>query len=284
MSSTAQPRVVALAPGEPVNVDLLLANRQTVDLPVQAGDEWRQVNDASIDEYLAHHGAEQYPDVVKTHMALFAGFVAKHLLAVGGRTVLDVGCGVGTQYPLYVRDLAGAINYIGLDPIKINLERDYPFVCGRLEDLAKQGLSRPADVVLFATSLDHFENVQTALALAGRLAGTGRVLLWVGLHDSPAVSSVVGAKVFARLCEITRSPVLRLAGLLAYALLHGSRLFFRLNQRERTLARGGRLDKFHFHYFVRDTLLQILGQSGAVEELVVLPGSNSCFVALRVQQ
>jgi SAM-dependent methyltransferase len=283
MNNAPRPKVVSLAPGEPVDLDLLIKSRQTVDLPVQAGDEWRQVNDASIDEYLAHHGAEQYPEMVKTHMALFAGFVAKHLLAVGGRTVLDVGCGVGTQYPLYVRDMAGAINYIGLDPIKINLERDYPFVCGRLEDLAKQGLTRPADVVLFATSLDHFENVQTALALAGGLVGTGRVLLWVGLHDSAAVSSVVGAKVFARLCEMTRLPVLRLGGLLAYALLHGSRLFFKLNQRERTLASGGRLDKFHFHYFLRDTLLQILEQSGAVEELVLLPGSNSCFVALRVQ-
>lgn len=280
MTTEHAARVFSLLPGQAVDVDSLVANRLTLDLPVEAGDEWRQVNDASIDEYLAHHGAEQYPEAVKNHMTLFSGFIAKHLLALGGRTVLDVGCGVGTHYPLYVRDIAASISYVGLDPIKINLERDYPFICGRLEDLAKHGLSRPSDVVLFATSLDHFENVQTALTLAGQLVGKGRILLWVGLHDSPAVSSIVGAKVFARLCQISASPFLRILGLLAYTVLRAPKLFFKLYQRERTLARGGRLDKFHFHYFVRDTLLQILGQSGTVEELVLLPGSNSCFVAL----
>jgi len=279
MSTESTPRLVSVMPGQPVDVDALLTQRQTWDLPMEAGAEWRQVNDASIDEYLAHHGADQYPDTVKDHMVLFSGFIAKHLIALNGRTVLDVGCGVGTQYPLYVRDIAASISYVGLDPIKINLERDYAFVCGRLEDLVSHGLSRPVDIAVFATSLDHFENVKTALALAGKLVGDGRILLWVGLHDSAAVSSIVGAKVFARLCQLAKSPILRLLGLLAYTMLQAPKLFFKLHKREAGLARGERLDKFHFHYFVRETFLQILAQNGTVEEFVLLPGSNSCFVA-----
>lgn len=264
----------------PVDVDHLLANRQALELAVDAGDAWRKVNDASIDEYMEHHAAEQYPEMVKTHMALFSGFIARHLMAVGGRTVLDVGCGIGSQHPLYVRDLANAIEYVGLDPIQLNLVREYPFICGRLEDLARQGLSRPADVVVFATSLDHFESAVTALQLGRALAGNGRILLWIGLHDSPAVASIVGAKVFARICDMTSSAVLRFLGLIAYCASRAPKLLLQLRRREALLATGGRLDKFHFHYFLREPLRELLAANGTVEEFLMVPGSNSCFVAL----
>ena len=274
------PAGVTPTPLPPVDVDDLLTRKQALELAVEAGDEWRKVNDASIDEYMEHHEAEQYPEAVKLHMALFSGFIARHVMAVGGRTVLDVGCGVGTQPPLYVRDLQGAIDYLGLDPIALNMQREYPFICGRLEDLARVGMSRPADVVVFATSLDHFENAQTALALARQLAGNGRILLWVGLHDSPAVASIVGAKVFAHICRWTSSSVLRCLALLGYGVLRGPKLFLQLSRRESLLASGGRLDKFHFHYFQREALHKLLADNGTVEDFLLLPGSNSCFVAI----
>jgi SAM-dependent methyltransferase len=280
MTDTSPTGIFTPAPGDVIDVDALIAERATADLAVDAGAEWRVVNDASIDEYMAHHGGDQYPDDVKTHMTLFAGFIAKHLLAVGGRTVIDVGCGVGTKHPLYIREMAGAIRYVGLDPIKVNLARDYAFVCGRLEDLAKHGLSKPADVAVFATSLDHFEDARAALRLAASLVDKGRVLLWVGLHDSAAVSASVGARAFARACDLSGSPLLRMGGLLGYTVLRTPRLFYSLYQRERSLARGERLDKFHFHYFLREELLQLVSQAGAVIEFVQVPGSNSAFVAL----
>lgn len=271
---------VTPAPLRPVDIDGLLASGQSLKLEVDAGEEWRKINDASIDEYMEHHEAEQYPDTVKTHMALFGGFIARHLMAVGGRTVLDVGCGVGSQYPMYIRDLRSAIEYLGLDPIELNMQRDYPFICGRLEDLARRGLSRPADLVVFATSLDHFESAQTALALARQLAGDGRILLWIGLHDSPAVASIVGAKVFARICTLTSSSLLRFLALVGYSVLRAPKLLLQLARRENLLASGGRLDKFHFHYFLQDSLSRLLAENGHIEEFLTLPGSNSCFVAL----
>ncbi len=91
--------------------------------------------------------------------------------------VLDVGCGPQT-IPAY---MSGCVNsdvlFVGIDPF-IGLH-SFNFVCGLAEHLPfHDGLF---DQVLFATSLDHFIDIEIALREAKRvMKDTGNICIWHG--------------------------------------------------------------------------------------------------------
>ncbi|MGH9906934.1 MAG: class I SAM-dependent methyltransferase, partial [Pyrinomonadaceae bacterium] len=126
---------------------------------------WQQKQQESLEEYFAEEKAA--PESTRVLYDLFAGYIAR---AIHGRTslrILDVGCGVRNDYPPYAAFLApnrqndGHL-YVGLDPIPHNVAgRNYPFICGKLEDLPAV-IDEKFDVFLFSTSLDHVENIETA--------------------------------------------------------------------------------------------------------------------------
>lgn len=268
------------APDAPLEIADLLANGGTLRLDEGGSADWRRVTEASLAEYRAHHQAEQYPQETLDVMALFEGFIAKWASIWRAETMIDLGCGIGSARPPYVRGLAATLKYAGLDPLDEAPKRDYPFICGRLENLASRPLDKKFDLALFVTSLDHFEDARNALALAGKITGEGHAVIWCGLHDSPLIARNDLSTRIADLCRINRTLLTRILAFTALALFTWPRVAWALARRERDLAAGRPLDGLHFHYFTEARLRALLDAAGTVHEFTHCPGTNSVFAAV----
>ncbi|PIW31001.1 MAG: hypothetical protein COW30_00855 [Rhodospirillales bacterium CG15_BIG_FIL_POST_REV_8_21_14_020_66_15] len=266
--------------GTPLNITGLLDAGGTLRLSGAGDAEWRRITEASLEEYRRHHQAQDYPPSTLHVMAAFEGFIAKWAGIWDARTMIDLGCGIGTALPPYVRNIAGSPAYVGLDPLDENPQRDYPFIRGRLEDLAVRPLDKKFDLALFATSLDHFEDARNALALAAKITGGGHAVIWCGLHDSPLIARNDLSVRIADLCRNNRSFPTRTLAFLGLAILTWPRVAWALARRERALAAGRPLDDLHFHYFTEDRLRALLASAGTIHEFVHCPGTNSVFAAV----
>jgi hypothetical protein len=172
--------------------------------------------------------------------------------------------------------------YVGLDPIKHRPEaRDYPFLCGRLEDV-RGALIAPFDIFLFATSLDHFQDISIAAQTIRNLARPGALaIFWVGLHDQTFVSEQLGSKLLRGLYS-SLHPLRFFKQLLNIQAKFLANYLFFLRRREK-IQLNIPLDKLHFHYFTQKTLEEALLLFGTVEHQIHIPGTNSVFVCVRVR-
>lgn len=250
---------------------------------IEPDQAWVDRQEASVGEYLDHN--ETVPEDIQTLYDLFDGFIAATIAGRKNLRILDVGCGIRKDWPLYVNSLRRAQSetgniYVGLDPLKYNLQdRDYPFIAGRLEDLPAAFASK-FDVFLFSTSLDHFENIEQVANIVSSLAREDAIsIFWVGLHDPSLVAEQIGAHSFRKL----------------YASLHPLLFFWRylqaglkipieylrLRARRTRLIAGKPLDNLHFHYFTERNLLPNLRHFGNIEHFLHVPGTNSVFVSVR---
>lgn len=266
-----------------IDIAALLDTRGTLRLGTSGGAEWRKVTEASIEEYRAHHQGGNYPPSTLAIMAMFEGFIAKWVRVWGAETLIDVGCGIGTELPPYIRTLSSHVKYAGLDPLDESPERDYAFICGRLEDLAARELDRKFDIAIFATSLDHFEDDRNALRMAATATQDGRIVIWSGLHDSPLVAGGYTLNGIIGICRNHRTILGRILAFLGYGLFVWPRVALRLAWRERQLRTGRRLDRLHFHYFTEERLKALLSEVGTIEDFVHCPGTNSAFIALTIK-
>lgn len=265
---------------QPLTIRALLRDKGTLRLDQQGSAEWRRITEASLAEYRDHHQAGDYPPAILETMSMFEGFVAKWAGIWGVRSMIDLGCGIGTNLPPYARNIAGVIDYAGLDPLDENPDRDYAFICGRLEDLAEQPMDEKFGLATFATSLDHFEDARNALAVAAKLTGGGHVIVWSGLHDSPLVARSELSTRIIDLCRTNRSTLTRTLAFWLYAALTWPRVAWHLARRERKLAAGKPLDSLHFHYFTENRLKALLESVGTVHEFIQCPGLNAVFAAV----
>lgn len=265
-----------------INLEEFLNNRQTLRLGEGGSVAWRNITEASLEEYRVHHLFDGYPDSTKAIMAMFGGFIAKWSLIWGAKNLIDLGCGIGDHVPPYARILESHLHYAGLDPIAENLDRDYAFVCGRLEDLKEASLDRKFDMAVFATSLDHFEDAKKAIELAGQITRGGHVLIWSGLHDSPLIARIGVADMTDRLCRENHNAISRTLSFLFYSLFTWPRVSRDLATRERNLEKGVSLDKLHFNYFTETDLKDLLLSTGQINEFAICPGTNSVFISLTV--
>ncbi len=244
-------------------------------------ERWRQVTYASMDEYAQQH-AGAYPAETLQIMRLFAGFIARHIDPSG--TCLDIGCGTGSTTPPYADRLMVGSRYVGLDPLRLDHVRDYPFICARIEELPAACPRLRFAGFIFATSLDHLEELETAAQAVAKLAHPegAMAVLWIGLHDRDLLVAQTGA----RLASTWLGG--RAFGGMLRALAWPLRGYWRtrrwLDRRDRDLSAGRPLDNLHFHYFTRATLAAALAHFGKLEEVVEVPGTNSCFAAVRVLQ
>jgi SAM-dependent methyltransferase len=265
---------------QPLPIARLLKDGGTLRLTAGGGEDWRGRNEASLEEYREHHQAGAYPPEILEVMAMFEGFVAKWAGIWGAESVVDLGCGIGTAPPPYVRTIGRKLRYVGLDPLEENLERDYPFICGRLEDLAGQSMDKKFDMAMFTTSLDHFENAKNALSLAAGTTDGGRAIIWSGVHDSPLIARHNLSAWIDDLCRKNSTFLKRTAAFWLYAALTWPRVARALSVRERKLAAGKPLDPLHFHYFTENQLKTLLEDAGTVHEFTRCPGSNAVFAAV----
>jgi SAM-dependent methyltransferase len=246
--------------------------------------DWVAKQQASMAEYVA--GTRAIPPDTLTLYRLFDAYLATAMIGRTGLRILDVGCGIGREWPPYAatigltRMLTGNV-YVGLDPIEYDIDRrEYPFVCGRIEDLP-DALTDRFDAFVFATSLDHFEDIGRVASAVRRLAARDACChFWVGLHDVPAVSEQSGARAYRRLFA-SLGPAgffLRWCRLT----LSAGRDYFRSIVRSRRLARGLALDALHFHYFTQADVASHLAVFGTLEQTLRVPGTNSLFATVRV--
>ena len=244
----------------------------------------RQVN--SIDAYELTHVEEVADEHSNRLYTLFGHFLNSAILhVISSRpdsfipNILDVGCGIYNARPPYVTSsLEDVSNYYGLDPLDINFNsRSYPFFLGDLTQLADQSnLKSRFDVFVFATSLDHIEDLDKTRSEIYELASPCAVVVfWCGVRDPELAGEHNGSLVFNKL----------LSGRVAtgylfyyiYGILRLPRLLFRAARTRYRLRHGIPLDDLHERYFTTGSLEDIMQEFGAITSSVRIPGSNSVF-------
>ena len=249
-------------------------------------NEWIQRQEASIEEYESHQS--ETPKDVELLYQLFDGYIASELSGKKNQIILDVGCGISREYPLYASSIENSQStigniYVGLDPLLINMtNRKYFFIAGRLEDLPKAMLSQ-FDVLIFSTSLDHFEMIEDVCkAVFPIVKKNAQLIFWVGLHDPGIVSQSIGTKLFRNLYgsinPIQFLPLLLKANILF--LLN----YLKMLKRRVFLSKNIKLDNLHFHYFTEDSIISVLSRFGIVKKVISIPGTNSIFASVIVQK
>jgi 2-polyprenyl-3-methyl-5-hydroxy-6-metoxy-1,4-benzoquinol methylase len=261
-----------------VDLNYILENKTTL-LAGQSDISEKNVelNKASIEEYLETQEEDVVHEKIDILYSHFQGFIAKHIEKVNSN-ILDVGCGMGKNFPRYFRLLSRFHNYFGLDPVKMNLEgRSYPLFCCGVEDLKKTNLNKRFDMVLFSSSLDHIEDISQTLNVLKEKVDR-KVVIWVALNDSDMIALNYGEHYFKYIFSI-KNVFGRLFRLIII-FLKGLRLLVVFSRLERKLRKKIPLDPYHFHYFTNKSFFNMLEQHGEIKERLVVPGSNSVFVYL----
>jgi SAM-dependent methyltransferase len=202
---------------------------------------------------------------------LFGGFMAVTLRP--DDVVLDVGCGLSEELPAYVRELrVGA--YIGLEPLAAACDRKYPCLAGAVaERIPLRAAS--VDRVIFATSLDHVENLGPALSEVRRvLRASGTAYAWVGLYEPHVMAKALTYHDF-----LFSRGLVKHAAKVAFFPLYHARFLAKMAVRAYRLRRGIPLDEKHFRYYTRTRLGEELRSHGlALRRELLVPGSSSIFV------
>lgn len=241
-------------------------NNVSGSVGAQLSEEWAEMQAGSVERYKDEHYEED-----ETVAKIFGGFIAVSLKA--SDRIFDVGCGLFPSMPAYARDLQHA-GYVGLEPLKTPIDRDYLCMTGAVAEKLplKDG---SFDAVLLATSLDHIEDVNQAMAELKRiLAPGGRIYFWVGLNEPEAMAR---AKSFHSIFFVTKGVKRGLR--IAAAPLEYAYFMYRMRKRRRDLAAGVALDHAHFRYYTREAMLKEMADNGlAVQRDLLVPGSNSMLV------
>ncbi|HLJ68728.1 MAG TPA: methyltransferase domain-containing protein [Chloroflexota bacterium] len=166
--------------------------------------------------------SERWPlwEQLQHNFLVAAEEIPEHSLSLGDRedarafaefadlrgNVLDIGCGPQRE-PSYAMS-AGA-EFVGIDPVRGELERSFHFVQGLGEYLPFP--DGAFDRVLFATSLDHVLSPVRALSESRRVIGaSGSVNIWFGEVTDPEAPDPL----WRRLARAARHPVAVTASLL----------------------------------------------------------------------
>jgi hypothetical protein len=244
----------------------------------------RQVN--SIDEYKLTHVEEVADEHSNQLYTLFGHFLNSAVLHVISSqsdsfrpNILDVGCGIYNARPPYVTSSSEDVsNYYGLDPLDINFtSRSYPFFLGDLTQLADQvNLKSQFDIFVFATSLDHIEDLDKTRSEIYKLASpSAAVVFWCGLRDPELAGEHNGSLVFNKVLSGRVATGYLLYCI--YGILRLPRLLFRTARTRYRLRRGIPLDDLHERYFTSGSLEAIVQEFGTITSSVRIPGSNSVF-------
>jgi len=228
--------------------------------------EWEEMQAGSVERYQDEHYEED-----ETIAQIFGGFIAVSLKP--GDVLFDVGCGLFPHLPAYARDLQMG-GYVGLEPLTTPLARDYACLTGAVAE--KLPLKDESfDAALLATSLDHIEHVDQAMAELKRiLRPGGRLYFWVGLHEPEMVSH---AKTFHNI--FYRGRGLKRAARIAAAPLEYGWFMWKMRQRRRALAKGIPLDHAHFRYYTQASLKAELDGCGLeTVRTLHIPGTSSMLI------
>lgn len=227
---------------------------------------WEKMQAESVERY-EHDSYEED----ETLALLFGGFIGATVDRE--EIVLDIGCGITPELPIYIRDL-GLKRYLGLEPLTKPVEREYPCLVGAVAEAIPLA-DRSIGAVVLATSIDHIEKIDEAVAEMKRvLRPGGSLYFWIGLYE-PGI--MAASKTFENIV-VNGSPLKR-ALRIAAAYLEYAYLLYRMSKRRRQLARGERIDNAHCRYYTRASTAEAMTKWGlSVRRQVLVPGSASLFV------
>lgn len=247
--------------------------------------EWSIKQENSMQEYIDELtlADPQIEDIYR----ILEHYIAKTISGKSGLNILDVGCGIGSDYPKYARFLEngfedGQNTYIGLDPIPFQVDRrKYPFICGRIEDVQNE-VDLKFDLFLFASCLDHFEDIERVAGEIKEISHPNALaIIWIGLHDRSIVGEQVGAKLFPSLYSDLN--VFSFLGNYIKMNIRMIEHYLQLRKREKRLANGTPLDQLHFHYFTEDSIKKYLDLFGETIDSLKVIGTNSMFYTVRLK-
>jgi SAM-dependent methyltransferase len=241
-------------------------NNLFYDPGADVSPEWREMQAGSVERY---QDASYEED--QTIARLFGNFIAVGIDRT--EAVLDLGCGPFKPLPPYV-DQLGLAQYIGLEPLTVGVDRDYPCMVGAVAESIPLA-DHSVGAALFATSLDHIEAVDDAIAEVRRVVRPdGKLFFWIGLYEAETLAS---SKTFESIF-VTGSPIKR-AIRMAAAPVEYAHLFLRMRKRRRQLATGQRIDNAHCRYYTRQLVAESMAKWGLrVTRQIVPPGTCSIFV------
>lgn len=256
----------------------------TLVLEGEGDKDWWAKQNLSLGSYKTQH---EERNIEADHLAVYKLFGA-YVNAAAYRTrlehplVLDVGCGIFPSRSAALEQLDSRCSYVGLDPLPQNMERAYPFICGRIEDLASlPGFRSRFDLFVFGTSLDHLEALSTAAAAVRSLAAPGALLVcWNGLQDPERVISGYAVPIFQELLRY-RSIIAAEFAYAGYGLLRLPRLLRRMRKRRAINARG-EVGDHHLRWFTDANSAAYLSEFGEVIDTVTLPYTNHCFATVKI--
>ena len=168
------------------------------------------------------------------------------------------------------------VNYIGLDPIDTNPDRDYLFLNALLEDVDQLLEPNSIDIFCFSTSLDHIEDLSAIPAqLKGVARENAKMVMIQSVRDTQVLAN---HRMYYHLNLMNSGTLL---GTMTYLkAFNRFRIFFREAMRirkkvgtiQRKMPEGKPLDQLHFHYFTVETLTKFLKEQigpSEVEQLIL---------------
>lgn len=261
-------------------------NQQFSTIVLQNGGEndWWCKQLLSLDSYGELHVSRKMEPEHLAAYRIFGSYInaAAYKTAQERPIILDVGCGIFPMQSPAFEQLDARCQYVGLDPLAHNLARSYPFVCGRIEELAcLKGFGPRFDLFVFGTSLDHFEDLGPAARAVRSLAAPGALLVcWNGLQEPEKKVCSHAVAVFRKLLGY-RLIVGAMGAYLAYGMFRLPRLLYRMKARANAIKRGEPLDH-HLRWFTEANTHEYLSVFGEIIDVVALPYTNHCFVTVKV--
>jgi hypothetical protein len=265
--------------------ELSARNGSTLILDQKGDPEWRIKQEYSVESYATEHVESNIDEDSLAIYKLFGSYInsVAHNSNKKRPMILDVGCGMFPLLSPGIKRLDQQFGYIGLDPLSSNLKREYPFICGRIEDLASlSGFDLRFDIFVFGTSLDHLEDLKTAAAAVRQLASPDAILVcWNGLQDPKRSIARNGVAVFKKLLEY-RWDFLAILAYFGYGLLRLPKLLAEMNERKNVIAKSGVMDH-HLRWFTENNLNEYLSVFGNVTDVINLPNSVHSFATVKIK-
>ena len=256
---------------------------KTIYIPENtSSSEFDSKQNNSLEEYKEEHVKENLSDKSKTIYKLFKGYIASSCKKFPVK-VLDIGCGISKSKPIYFKDTEAIFDYVGLDPFKINLEREYPFICSKISDVRDKIIFKDNfELFVFSTSLDHIDNLEDCAKSIKKLAKKNALIIfWIGLHDKNIITQETGSLLFNFIFK--RKLLFSLPLYFAYGIFRLPKLVFNIFKREYQLKRGLPLDNIHYWYFQEKSIKKYLSLFGNIEDYTRIPGSNHIFVTCSIK-
>jgi SAM-dependent methyltransferase len=136
---------------------------------------WKERQQRELDYFLKHGAEGVFSHDGHPSAVILRKYIEKYC---EGKLVLDVGCGLLPR-PSY---MPKSVFFVGIDPHELEVERDFRFVQGKAEEMPFE--DEEFFAVVFATTLDHVEDVEKTIDEALRVLQIGGYLfIWSSTHS-----------------------------------------------------------------------------------------------------